>query len=80
MYNLFNHTQFDVEGGTGGGDTTARFDLATGAQVNASSVLTIRRAAHRDGVKAQLLSAMFPRPQRYLACLRGSGAWQMRGA
>nr|MBA3439464.1 hypothetical protein [Pyrinomonadaceae bacterium] len=35
MYNAFNHTQFGVEGGTGGVDTTARFDLATGAQVNA---------------------------------------------
>ena len=48
MYNLFNHTQFDVEGGTGGGDTTARFDLATGAQVNAlfgsyNSARTTRR-------------------------------------
>ncbi len=35
MYNLFNHTQFGVEGGSGGVDTTARFDLATDAQVNA---------------------------------------------
>ncbi len=37
MYNAFNHTQFGVEGGggTGGVDTAARFDLTTGAQVNA---------------------------------------------
>jgi len=28
MYNAFNHTQFS------GVDTTARFDLTTGAQVN----------------------------------------------
>jgi hypothetical protein len=35
MYNAFNHTQFGVEGGTGGVDTGARFDLTTGAQVNA---------------------------------------------
>ena len=47
MYNLFNHTQFCVEGGTGG-DTMARFDLATGAQVNAlfgsyNSARTTRR-------------------------------------
>ena len=34
MYNAFNHTQFGVEGGTGGVDTNARFDLTTGAQVN----------------------------------------------
>jgi hypothetical protein len=39
MYNAFNHTQFGVDGGlaggTGGVDTTARFDLTTGAQFNA---------------------------------------------
>jgi hypothetical protein len=39
MYNAFNHTQFGVDGGvaggTGGVDTNARFDLTTGAQVNA---------------------------------------------
>src|SRR5262245_24855073 len=39
MYNAFNHTQFGVDGGvaggTGGVDTAARFDLTTGAQVNA---------------------------------------------
>jgi hypothetical protein len=34
MYNAFNHTQFGVVGGTGGVDTTARFDLNTGQQVN----------------------------------------------
>jgi Carboxypeptidase regulatory-like domain len=38
MYNAFNHTQFGLVGGVvnglGGVDTTARFDLNTGQQVN----------------------------------------------
>ena len=52
LYNAFNHTQYATI------DTTARFDLTTGAQVNAqfgSVHRNARCATHCHGVKVELL-------------------------